>query len=151
MVFWPACDFPRAATASTALAKAAARAARSGSAGNSLPSVMNSVPNSGPEAPPTVITSLVPIAFSASGSGFAAIAVGVGAHRLEAALHVEPMVAVADRLVERGQFVGMRGDRVGDRRDRALRCRSRPWLSPPSSSQALAAAAAFFQPFLMCL
>ena len=66
------------------------------------------MPKSGPEAPPTVITSLVPIAFSASGNGLAAIAVELAAHRLEAALHVEPVVAVADRLVERGQLVGMR-------------------------------------------
>ena len=56
---------------------------------------------SGPDAPPTVITSLVPIAFSASGSGLAAKRVEIGAHGLEAALHVEPVVAVADRLVER--------------------------------------------------
>ena len=91
-----------------------------GLAGSSLPSAMNSVPNSGPDAPPTVITSLVPIAFSASGSGFAANCVGLGAHRLEAALHVQPVVAVADRLVERGQLLGMGGNRVGGSDDQRL-------------------------------
>src|SRR5439155_23994052 len=74
MVFCPGCDLPRAETASIAFPSAAVSAARSGADGNSLPSAMNSVPNNGPEAPPTVITSLVPTAFSASGKGFVAIA-----------------------------------------------------------------------------
>ena len=58
----PPCRRPRRARRGPALAAI------------SLPSAMNNVPNSGPDAPPTVITSLVPIAFSASGSGFSAIA-----------------------------------------------------------------------------
>ena len=29
-------------------------------------------------------------------------------HRLRAALHVDPVIAVADRLVERGQLLGVR-------------------------------------------
>ena len=108
MVFWPARDLPRAAHRLDRLGEGARRdRPRSGCAGSSLPSAMNKVPKSGPDAPPTVITSLVPIAFSASGSGFAASCVGFGSHRLEAALHVEAVVAVADRLVERGQLVGM--------------------------------------------
>ena len=52
----------------------------------------------------------MPTAFSASGSGLPACCVEIGEHSLEAALHVEAVVAVADRLVERGQFVGMVDD-----------------------------------------
>ena len=112
----------------------ASTSARLGFAGSSLPSAMNSVPNSGPEAPPTFITSVVPIACSASGSGLAANASALGQHRLEAALHVQPMVAVADRLVERRQFLGMGDDGLGHRLhqlapDRLIDCHGHAPLS----------------------
>ncbi len=56
----------------------------------------------------------MPAAFSASGSGFAGKRVEIGEHRLEAALHVGAVVAVADGAVERGQLVGMVDHRLGD-------------------------------------
>ena len=68
------------------------------------------------------MTSVVPTAFSASGKGLPAMLVDVGQHRLEAALHVEAVVAVADRLVERGQFLGMGDDRRATALDQ-LACR----------------------------
>ena len=44
----------------------------------------------------------------------------IGEHGLEAALHVKAVIAVADRLIERRQFLGMRDDhRAGHRLDRA--------------------------------
>ena len=74
---------------------------------------MNSVPYSGPDAPPTFMTRVMPIALSASGSGLAAMRVDVGQHRLEAALHVEPVIGIADRRVERRQLLGMGDEPAG--------------------------------------
>ena len=68
---------------------------------------MKKVPNSGPEAPPTFMTSVMPIAFSISGNDLSARPGSVGEHGLETALHVQSVIAVADRLVEAGQFFGM--------------------------------------------
>ena len=53
----------------------------------------------------------MPTDFSASGSGFVRVRVEIREHRLEAALHVEAVVAVADRLVERSELVRMVDDR----------------------------------------
>ena len=39
--------------------------------------------------------------------------VAIGAHRVEAALHVGAVVAVADGGIERGQLLGMGGDGAG--------------------------------------
>ena len=62
----------------------------------------------------------MPTAFSASGSGLAAMP-AVGQHRLEAALHVDAVIAVADRLIERGQLLGMaRSRRPATRLDEAF-------------------------------
>ena len=86
-------------------------------------------------APPTFMTSCMPAAFSASGSGFAASCVEIGKHRLEAALHVGAVVAVADRAVERGELVGMVDDRA--RATASIRSRgvapasSVAWPPPP--------------------
>ena len=44
---------------------------------------------------------------------------GLG-HGLEAAAHVDAVVAVADRLVEGGQLAGVLSDGRGGRRDQAL-------------------------------
>ena len=52
----------------------------------------------------------------------AASLVELGQHRLEAALHVEPVIAVADGLVERRQFVGMRSRCTGRPSPMSLRC-----------------------------
>ena len=60
------------------------------------------------------------MAFSMSGRLIAAKRVEDLADRLEAALHVVAVIAVADRRVERGQFVGMGDDAGGDRPDEAL-------------------------------
>ena len=68
---------------------------------------MKKVPTSGPEAPPTFMTSVIPIDFSISGRRFVRKAGQCREHGLEAALHVQPVIAVADRLVEAGQFVGV--------------------------------------------
>ena len=75
---------------------------------------MNSVPNSGPEAPPTFITRCMPAASERVRQGLGRKAVDIRQNGLEAALHVGAVIAVADRLVERGQLVRMIDDRPGD-------------------------------------
>ena len=84
---------------------------------------MNSVPYSGPEAPPTFITSSVPIARQCVRQRFVGERGGIGADGFEPALHVQSVVAVADRLVERGEFVGVVNHHRRDRFDQAMQCR----------------------------
>src|ERR1700729_831975 len=61
----------------------------------------------------------------------------VGPHRLEASLHVDPMIAVAHRLIEGGQFVGMGDYVIGHGDDQAAQ---KGWghartLSPAASKK----------------
>jgi hypothetical protein len=45
--------------------------------------------------------------------------VQIGQHRLQPPLHVDPVIAVPDRLIERRQFLRMRNDALGRSFDEA--------------------------------
>ena len=55
-----------------AFSVAPTKSARLGCSGSALPNSMKKVPTSGPEAPPTFMTRVIPIAFSISGSDLSA-------------------------------------------------------------------------------
>src|ERR1700728_2213079 len=75
IVFSPGWERPRALTAPTPDPKIPARFSGSfPSRDSASPAAMKKLPKSGPEAPPTVITSVLPTALSASSSGCAPIA-----------------------------------------------------------------------------
>ena len=58
--------------------------------------------------------------FERFGQGLLGGRCGVGPHDLETAFHVDAVVAVADRLIEFGEFVGMRDHVVGHGHNQAV-------------------------------
>ena len=61
------------------------------------------MPYSGPLAPPTVETSVMPIVFRMVPMSLVGDGRQLLQHRLEAAVHVDAVIGVADRRVERRQ------------------------------------------------
>ena len=99
IVFSPTVDRPRAPTASTPAANTSAKVL------GQAPAALDrrarrqerNCRTSGPEAPPTVITNVLPMAARASPVGSATMSSSLCEHGLEAPLHVRSVVAVADR------------------------------------------------------
>ena len=74
-----------------------------------------SVPNTGPDEPPIVDMQVMPIVLQRVVQRLACELVEPGLDGERAAAHVEAVVAVADRLVERGQLLDMVDQRLRSR------------------------------------